>query len=113
MYFLVIEKNEITKRAKEHWNAKSKEEREKCGLKYMHFIKKFKLPYRTWDTDFDSLSNAQRNVIVKGELIRFYDELTNQSKTQIKNELKLSTFSSKWYKLPSSDKKTLLCSVIE
>ena len=38
MYFLVIEKNEIIKRAKEHWNEKSKEEREKCGLKYMHFI---------------------------------------------------------------------------
>ena len=69
---------DIIKRAKEHWNGKSKEEREKCGLKYMHFIKKFKLPYRTWDADFDSLSNSITGILL---------ELVNSSKNKTKINL--------------------------
>ena len=61
-----------------------------------------------WKNLFDFLSKQQQILLIKSELIRTYDALPNIDKTRIKKKFNLSTFASKWYKLPSSDKNKLL-----
>lgn len=61
---------------------------------------------------FDHLNKFQRNILIKGELIRTYDALPNTEKTKIMRKLELSKFASKWYKLEPEDKKKLLNYVI-
>ena len=107
-----LNKTEISSRAKTKWNEKSEANKVRAGSKYQHFLGKFKLPMNNWNSEFDVLTKYQQNVIVKGELIRTYDSLPNTTKTKIMREFGLSAFSSKWYKLPSGDKKILLNYVI-
>ncbi len=109
----ILNRTEILARAKLSWDNKSDEARLKAGGKYQHFLNKYKLPTNDWHNDFDDLTTHQQNVIIKGELIRFYDSLPNIQKTHIMRNFELCTFSSKWYKLPSSDKKKLLNYVIK
>lgn len=103
---MVLDKTEILARAKLKWNDKKSSEKVNAGIKYKHFLSKFKL--NDWNNDFEHLSKCQQNVIIKGELIRTYDSLSNLTKTDIMREFDLSLFSSKWYKLPGKDKKILL-----
>ena len=108
-----INKIEILARAKSKWNEKSEANKIRAGSKYERFFKKFNFPVSNWVCDFDELSKHQQSVITKGELIRTYDSLPNIEKTRIKREFGLSMFSSKWFKLPSADKKILLNYIIK
>lgn len=108
----MIDKVEIKKGAKQKWNDKSPELRTKSGNKYRFIIEKLHKKVNDWNLDFDNLSDFQKKILIKGELIRTYDSLPNQEKTEIKKKLGLSKFSYKWYKLSSLDKKILLNYVI-
>jgi len=108
-----INKFEILARAKLSWNNKSDSSKIKAGNKYQAFLEKFNLPTNDWLNDFDNLTKHQQNVIIKGELIRYYDSLPNIQKTYIMREFELSNFSSKWYKLSGADKKKLLNYIIK
>ena len=108
----VFNKESINTRAKENWNYKDKESRLKCGNKYRHIFSDNKIKITDWSETFERLTKFQQNILIKGELIRTYDALPNIDKTEIKNKFGLSTFSTKWYKLPSSDRKILLKFVI-
>lgn len=98
--------------AKNKWNAKTIDERIKASFKYKHIFSKYKLSSNDWSNTYDGLSEHQRNILLKGQLIARYDALPNSAKTRIKKELGLSAFSSKWFKLSSRDKKILLKNVI-
>lgn len=102
----------IKRRAKEKWDAKSKSEKLHCGYKYRHIFIKYKLPTNDWSNCFSKLTRQQRNILIKGELIRTYDALSNNDKTIIKKTFGLSRFASKWFKLSFKDKKILLNSVL-
>lgn len=108
----IFSKESINKRAKENWDYKDSNGRVRCGHKYNHIFDKAKVRLSDWSEIFENLTKPQQNVIIKGELIRTYDALPNSDKTIIKKEFGLSTFSSKWFKLPSDDKKKLLKYVI-
>jgi len=102
----------IEKRASDRWNKKTVTERLHASSKYKHIFAKYHLPTKDWSNIFNELTSHQRNILLKGELIRTYDALANTDKTKIKNQFGLSHFSSKWFKLSPQDKKTLLNSVL-
>lgn len=104
----IFNKQKITERAKEDWGYKCVEARLKCGNKYRHILAKRNEVPNPWSNEFDELSDFQRLMLIKGEMIRTYDSLPNSDKTKIKDKLGLSEFCSKWYRLNSSDKKKLL-----
>lgn len=104
----IFNKESINNRTRENWNYKDKNSRLKSGGKYQHIFDKVKKPIIDWSEEFDKLTKHQQNILIKGELIRTYDSLSNHDKTTLKREFELSTFSSKWYKLPSADKNKLL-----
>ena len=108
----IFNKESILIRAKENWNYKDKVSRIMSSQKYKHIFDKTKVLLTDWGEDFDKLTKKQQNLLIKGELIRTYDALPNHDKTIIKNDFGLSKFSSKWFKLPSNDKKILLKYVI-
>lgn len=103
----------ILKRAESFWNSKSPTEKLRCKKKYQHILNKVGDSTYSWDKDFSNLSFRQKNILIKGELIRTYDSLSNQQKTKIKNKYNLSTFSSKWFKLPPKDKRILLLEILK
>ena len=109
----ILNKSDIIARAKLKWDKKNDKNRIRAGSKYKHFFNGYNLQVRDWSNCFDNLSAHQQNVIIKGELIRTYDSLENILKTRIMRDFGLSTFSSKWYKLPHEDKKILLNYVIQ
>ena len=109
----ILSHESIKKRAEEKWNSKSNTEKIRSGHKYRHIFEKLKLPSVDWDNAFSDLSNCQANILIKGELIRTYDSMPNRDKTRIKECFGLSSFSSKWFRLPSCDKKILLNSVLK
>ena len=109
----VLSYGTIVERAKEKWNSKTSIERIRCGNKYRHVFEKLKLPSVNWENTFDDLSQSQTNILIKGELIRTYDSMSNREKTNIKNKYGLSSFSSKWFRLAPCDKKILLNSVLK
>ena len=100
----VFNKVSVLNRARENWDFKNAEERERCGRKYSHLFK----TKQNWNLDFDKLERKQQILLIKGELIRTYDNLPNKDKTIIKRKLQLSIYSSKWFKLPIQDKEKLL-----
>lgn len=108
--FDIFNKESINNRAKEHWNFKNESSRLKSGNKYNHIFNGKTIV--DWKNVFDSLSKPQQILLIKSELIRTYDALPNIDKTIIKHKFKLSTFASKWYKLPNTDKNKLLKFVI-
>ena len=108
-----INKTEILARAKSKWDEKSEANKIRAGSKYQRFLDKLKFPINDWNSRFDDLSKRQQSVIIKGELIRTYDSLPNTEKTHIMREFGLSEFSSKWFRLPSCDKKVLLNYIIK
>jgi hypothetical protein len=109
----VLSRDSIVERAKEKWDSKPSLEKLRSSHKYKHIFERLKLPSVEWDNEFEKLSKNQINILVKGELIRTYDSMSNKDKTKIKNEFGLSTFSSKWFRLPPCDKKILLNSIIK
>ena len=108
-----LDKTSISIRAKDKWNSKSEDSRLRASNKYKFLFEKFKKPAHDWSDTFDHLNKFQRNILIKGELIRTYDSLPNTEKTKIMRELELSKFSSKWYRLEPEDKKKLLNYVID
>ena len=102
----------IEKRASDRWNSKSVSERLHASSKYKHIFIKYRLPSNDWSSPYDELSKHQRNILLKGELIRTYDALANTEKTKIKQKFGLSRFSSKWFKLSPQDKKVLLNTIL-
>lgn len=110
----IFNKESIKKRAETLWNEKSLKSKQACGCKYTHIFEKYhpKHVNCSWECQFSGLSKPQQIILTKGELIRTYDSLSNHDKTKIKNQLNLSTFATKWYKLPSEDKQKLLKFVI-
>ena len=102
----------ITRKAEKVWNSKDERKRLHAGRKYKHVFLKFHLPENDWRNDFSELTQCQKNIIIKGELIRTYDRLSNHNKTEIKKHFGLSSFSTKWFKLPPEDKKILLTSIL-
>lgn len=108
----VISNHTIKKRAKERWDAKTPSEKLRTSSKYKHIFVKHNLPTSDWSNCFSKLTKQQRNILIKGELIRTYDALANSDKTIIKNKFGLSHFASKWFKLSPQDKKTLLNSIL-
>lgn len=108
----VISIHTLKKKAKERWDAKTPSDKLRSSLKYKHIFIRYKLPMSDWSNCFSKLTKHQRNILIKGELIRTYDALANSDKTVIKNKLGLSRFASKWFKLSPKDKKILLNSVL-
>ena len=98
----------LTSEARRKWDLKCGGDKARCGLKYHHVFTRLGLDEMDWEGPFDSLSKSQRNILIKGELIRTYDGMSNSDKTDIKKRLGLSSFSSKWFKLLADDKKKLL-----
>ena len=94
--------------AQREWDSKSEESKLKKGKTYSHIFIQRKFKYNDWLLPFDKLTRHQRNILIKGVLIRKYDALDNKTKTLIKENFGLSAFSSKWYRLPSADKKKML-----
>lgn len=109
----ILSRELIVKRAKEKWDAKPSVEKIRSSHKYKHIFERLKLPSVNWDNEFSKLSQSQINILVKGELIRTYDSMSNKEKTRIKNEFGLSQFSSKWFRLAPCDKKILLNSILK
>lgn len=109
----VLSHDAVIKRAEERWNLKSSIDKVRSGRKYHHIFEKLNLPSVDWDNEFQKLSKSQMSILVKGELIRTYDSMPNKAKTHIKESFGLSSFSSKWYRLPSCDKKVLLNSILD
>ena len=109
---IILSHNSIEKRASDRWNSKTVSERLHASSKYKHIFAKYKLPNNDWSSIFKDLTKYQKNILLKGELIRTYDALANTDKTKIKKEFGLSHFSSKWFKLSPKDKKTLLNSIL-
>lgn len=107
----VISKKAIVCRAEKNWNNRNEEKRVSAGNKYKHIFKKFHMPENDWKNNFAELSESQQSILIKGELIRTYDSLPNFKKTILKRQLGLSTFSTKWFRLPPNDKKILLTSI--
>lgn len=108
----IFNKDAIEARARNFWDDKSSNARNKIGRKYNHLFIGAEDTLIPWDNNFNELLKVQKNLIVKGELIRTYDNLPNKDKTKLKNMFGLSVFSSKWFKLPSKDKELLLKFVI-
>jgi hypothetical protein len=102
----------IVKKAEANWNSKDEKKRIHAGNKYKHVFLKFNLPENDWRNEFSELTQSQKNIIIKGELIRTYDGLSNHCKTSVKRHFGLSSFSTKWFTLPSADKKILLTSIL-
>ena len=98
----------IRAEAQREWDKKTQEERLKKGKSYNHIFTQRKFKCNDWSLPFAKLTKRQRNILIKGSLIRKYDELDNQTKTWIKNKFELSSFASKWYRLPSADKQKIL-----
>ena len=109
---VILSKGAIVERAKEKWNSKGERKRLMCGKKYQHIFDTLKLEMTPWSNNFEKLTQSQRSILIKGELIRTYDGLPNSEKTNLKNQFGLESFSSKWYKLGSKDKKILLNSIL-
>ena len=109
----VLSHDIIVKRAEDRWNLKSSDEKARAGRKYQHIFDRLKLKSFDWNSEFSKLSKSQMSILIKGELIRTYDSMPNKVKSCIKNRYGLSTFSSKWFKLPSCDKKVLLNSILD
>lgn len=105
-----LSRTEIIERAEKRWNDRTLEEKIKKSNKYHHIINKIgsSSNLSPWTEKFSNLSQGQKRLLIRGELIRTYDSLPNQEKTKIKERLKLSTFSSKWFRLPPNDKKKIL-----
>jgi hypothetical protein len=108
----LLSHNSIVERAMNRWNSKTSTEKIRSSHKYKHIFEKLNIPSVNWDTEFSKLSKRQASILIKGELIRSYDSMPNIDKTKIKNKFGLSTFSSKWFRLPPTDKKILLNSVL-
>lgn len=108
----ILSTSTITKNASERWNRKTPSEKIRSSLKYKHIFVKHNLPTTDWSNNFSNLTRQQRNILIKGELIRTYDALANMEKTRIKQKFGLSHFASKWFKLSPQDKKILLNSVL-
>ena len=109
MYFNfedIIDKEQIRRRAKSAWDIQNPLEKLKSGKKYLHASDGIR-PI-DWLCPFDALSEKQRNILIKGELIRTYDRLLLSDKKKLTNEACLSTFQTKWYKMSSIDKQKLL-----
>lgn len=96
----------IYNRAKEYWDCKTAIERKRIGKRYEHILTNHTIS--CWSQPFDSLALCQKRLIIKGELIRTYDELPNIDKTTLKNMLHLSMFSAKWRFLSSKDKSKII-----
>ena len=94
--------------ARNSWNGKSDNEKRKIARKYNHFFRDLGLSHRDWSNTFDMLTKPQRKVLFKRELIKVYDSLDNSIKSNIMKDIHLRKFSSKWFKMPSCDKRTLL-----
>lgn len=108
----ILSNHTVTKRAKERWDKKTPTEKLRSSSKYKHIFVKHKLPTTDWSNPFSRLTKYQRNILIKGELIRTYDALANSDKTVIKRKFGLSHFASKWFKLSPQDKKILLNSIL-
>ena len=105
----ILSRTIILKKAKQKWDSKTKEEKVRSSRKYKHIFANLGDNSRiNWNVSFSQLSKRQSNIIIKGELIRTYDALSNYDKTKLKIKHNLSKFSSKWFKLPSNDKYKLL-----
>ena len=109
----LLSRKSIIDRARNRWNSKTKIEKIRSGHKYKHIFERLKIPTVDWNCEFSKLSKKQANILIKGELIRTYDSMPNKDKTYIKNCFGLSVFSSKWFRLPSCDKKILFNSVLK
>ena len=107
----ILSQKAIIRRAENNWNRRDISKRLSAGSKYKHIFKKFHMKENDWKNDFAKLSESQRSILIKGELIRTYDGLSNRKKTALKQYFGLSTFSTKWFKLPPGDKKILLTSI--
>lgn len=105
----IFSKESIIKRAKENWDLSSTFYKvKKAPKKYNHIFRGKNIVINDWNNIFDNLAVPQKRILIKGELIRTYDDLPNSDKTKIKKLLNLSVFSSKWYRLPKEDKNKLL-----
>lgn len=110
---VILSRGTIARRAKDRWDLKDSASKIRSGRKYQHVFEKLNLPSVDWDNPFSKLSKHQVSILIKGELIRTYDSLDNSEKTKIKKRFGLTSFSSKWFRMPPCDKKILLNSVLK
>lgn len=108
-----FDSNGIYYNAKYSWNALSSEEKQKKGNKYSksdsiaQYIKDCE-----WNVEFDELNEKQKILLMKSILIKTYDSLSNNIKTEIMKEYGLSKFSSKWFRMPKNDRSTICSKVL-
>ena len=108
----LLSQDEIREMAIKRWDSKTPSERLKASSKYKHIFIKHNLPSNDWTNAFNDLTDSQKSILLKGELIRTYDAMSNHIKSKIKSEFGLTEFSSKWFKLSPKNKKKLLTSVL-
>ena len=113
MYFSIediLDKEQIRERAANKWNSFSPIERLKKSQKYNHLG-----PFKNseWVLDFDLLGQSKQNILIKGELIRTYDNMLISDRKKLTNEAHLSKFETKWVKFSPIDKEKLLNYVLE
>lgn len=106
----LLRKEAIEERAEFDWNCKTDNEKKQKGKKYAHIVSRLNLGLteEDWLNEYSLLSNFQKKLIFKGEVIRTYDALSSKDKTQLMKFWGLSKFSNKWHNLPYSDKNLIL-----
>ena len=113
MYFSIediLDKKQVQDRAAVRWNSFGPIERLKEGHKYGHITQ---IKNSDWVLDFDQLTPFIQNILVKGELIRTYDNMLMSDRKKLTNEAHLSKFETKWFKFSSVDKEKLLKYVLD
>ena len=114
MYFSIediLDKHQVTLRAKTKWDSLTICERLRRFKKYRH-ITIIDNNLASWVDDFDDLDKQHKNILIKGELIRTYDSMLMSDKRKLSNEAGLSKFQTKWYKFTNDDKTKLLDHVL-
>jgi len=103
----ILDKEQVTYRARERWNEMTVLERLRQGQKYKHVpIPNNKVA--SWVQEFCMLDEPNQNILIKGELIRTYDAMLISDKRKLCSEAMLSKFQTKWFKLTNDDKTKLL-----
>ena len=113
MYFSIediLDKKQIRERASNRWDSFNPIERIRESRKYSHITN-----YRVseWVSEFNFLDESKKNILIKGELIRTYDNMLLSDKKKLTNEAHLSKFETKWVKFSSVDKDKLLTYILD
>lgn len=98
----------LIKRAMEDWESKEDIEKIRKSKKYKHIFIQKNIPCKSWLIPFNEMTTFQKNLIIKAEIIRMYDALSNSDKSRLIPIYNIKVFATKWHKLKYSDKIRIL-----